>query len=60
METKLLPCPFCGGEAQIIESRFGEKGAFVGCIRCLATAKRYSTKAEAIEAWNRRANDADN
>ena len=52
--SELLPCPFCGGDAHTIEpARYGktwgvrcECGAFLGFEH---------TEAEAIEAWNTRA-----
>ena len=51
--TELLPCPFCGGEAQV-------RGSFMDgfrvecCGLCFASTQRYRTEAEAIEAWNTR------
>lgn len=52
--TDLKPCPFCGGEAwviQILEDLYA-----VECRKCWTRTGTYQpTKAEAIEAWNRRA-----
>ena len=58
---KLLPCPFCGGDAVFEEC---ESGAGLGvlwspgclddeCIGWMVMAK-YNTKGEAATAWNRR------
>jgi len=55
--TKLVPCPFCGGEANA-RAIWGEwrkpKGYMAGCPVCKVevTAK---TKREAIAKWNTRA-----
>ena len=54
--SELKPCPFCGGEAKLY-SAFKKKKAFVLCKSCEASSPM-RTEAEAIEAWNRRANDA--
>ena len=51
---KLKPCPFCGSEADYYVG-------YIQCVHCLANIPyRYGLsyadgKAEAIEAWNRRA-----
>ena len=54
--TNLLPCPFCGGEAYIGVS---SDGYGVSCIndKCIDMLKldAIPTEAEAIEAWNTRA-----
>lgn len=58
-EIKLKPCPFCGGEALI------NKAGNLYVAKCAATNNclvhpwvgRYDNKAEAIEAWNRRADN---
>lgn len=66
---KLKPCPFCGGEAVIYHqsSKYTEHdGNYVYCMNCRIrtplficfgdTGKTYAdTKAEAFNAWNRRA-----
>lgn len=65
---KLKPCPFCGGEAEL---QYGGRGdresagmSFVRCKGCCAIGKKfevsrkYSSDEEAIEAWNRRADNA--
>lgn len=69
-ETTLLPCPFCGGEAEVIEADYGMcmTGYAVYCRKCclklgvtgrLGEAYEWSpvfnTEAEAIAAWNTRA-----
>ena len=60
--TELLPCPFCGGEADVMlsQSRWGqsytihhaEKGT---CPAGYVASMRFATEAEAIAAWNARA-----
>lgn len=58
METKLLPCPFCGGEA-IAEDLLGDYW-HVYCQQCKAGTSIFNesdlgnTKEQAIEAWNTR------
>lgn len=55
--AELKPCPFCGGENLNVR-----KGKYMWWIECCnaycggsSGAKHY--KKEAIEAWNRRANN---
>ena len=65
MNEKLRPCPFCGGEAYMIEvephthkiaiwvpDSVGE--CFIECTNCTC-AMSANTKEEAVAAWNRRA-----
>ena len=59
--AELKPCPFCGGEAKLRETTYGNNiGAyFVYCANrdcevSPSTGYRRFRK-EAIEAWNRRA-----
>lgn len=69
-KTELLPCPLCGGEAEVIEADYGMymTGYAVYCRKCclklggegrLGEAYEWSpvfnTEAEAIAAWNARA-----
>lgn len=58
---ELLPCPFCGGEAEL-ESDDGATGAqhFVECCshECIGFFRPYNTfatKSDAAKAWNTRA-----
>ena len=52
--SDLKPCPFCGGEAQCSEDlRFHI--SWVYCPGCGAASGYRNTEAEAIEAWNTRA-----
>ena len=67
-EIKLLPCPFCGGEAVIYHqsSKYTNRdGNYVHCMECGCRTKLFEcygnttkthedTKQEAIEAWNTR------
>ena len=59
--TELLPCPFCGGEAAIVptlDTTVREWFVTCGNLECNVLAcrtKRYYTEAEAIAAWNTRA-----
>ncbi len=62
---KLKPCPFCGGKADIIENsgrKKGEAKSFHPCChneKCImfVGALWYNNKTEAINAWNRRADN---
>lgn len=52
--TKLLPCPFCGGEAHLGLYYRGRYAA--GCDMCGSRfGALLGTEAEAIAAWNSRA-----
>lgn len=52
MTEKLKPCPFCGGEAEIIEEGIGFN---IKCADCYAEMTPFVTdKREAIKMWNTR------
>ena len=58
--TELCKCPFCGGEAIIVNEAtrknvYGEtiKGTAIGCRNC-ECRMFYRNRELAIEAWNRR------
>ena len=68
MSEKLKPCPFCGGEAELA---YGGKGSFIAegisfvrCKECGAVgqkfevSRKYSSDEKAIDAWNRRIDNA--
>lgn len=64
-KAELKPCPFCGGEVEkpyycnSLDSyeRTGKSCFIIACHSCrVGIAKR--TEKEAIEAWNRRKEDA--
>ena len=64
--TELKPCPFCGGKAEVFsdvtfKAETGEKIAeikfFAWCTDCPALVSG-DTENEAIDAWNRRTNNA--
>ena len=57
MSEKLLPCPFCGGEAKVqINTEMGGSQYQVLCTECPVTVGRYWywNKKDAIKAWNTR------
>lgn len=56
--SELKPCPFCGG-TDISCADAGRKTDvwFIQCEDCFATFPHFDSKAEAIEAWNRRADN---
>lgn len=68
--SELKPCPFCGGEAHVVEGMYNsyQEGYAVRCRHCALTLGAsgrlgecyewsccYENEAEAIEAWNTRA-----
>ena len=60
LNNTLKPCPFCGGEANVIEHRFHGLDSSYGvrCKECKAeTHQFYESEEKAIEAWNRRAGE---
>lgn len=58
-ETTLLPCPFCGGEAEVTSNGRGQFTAGVRCRDVTGCGCRlhiaFRSRAEAIAAWNTRA-----
>ena len=54
-EIKLLPCPFCGGEAETFEA--SEDSFSILCTGCGVETPYLPYLTEAIAAWNRRAED---
>ena len=68
-DVKLKPCPFCGGEAELVRTTDNHHAPYVRCKygvylkpKCTANMYpwRYKTAEEAIEAWNRRAGNEQN
>ena len=58
-ELKILPCPFCGGEAiKSAEDYFALENAcksYVWCKKCGTTSGLQFSHEIAVAAWNRRA-----
>lgn len=52
--SELLPCPFCGGEAQVARTAAGYWAAYCEEPMC-GRVGNFKTEADAIEAWNTRA-----
>jgi Lar family restriction alleviation protein len=56
---ELRPCPFCGGEAEIIHLYDGdnEGGSCVQCKKCFSSGNvEFDFKENFIKNWNRRMN----
>ena len=49
-EIKLLPCPFCGGEAKWAT----EHKHWIICKRCQSESDYYENSDDALKAWNTR------
>ena len=58
-EIKLKPCPFCGGKGEIFRgTTYGFHYLYEPrCITCECALGVYETEEQAIEAWNRRADN---
>ena len=51
----LLPCPFCGGAAEVREWDFPYVRFQARCVECKTTGRtRFNERAKAIAAWNHR------
>ena len=68
MNEKMLPCPFCGGEAKVIEDSIlicghrywriihnSNNCPITDAFGIFRSSAKYSTAEKAIAAWNRRA-----
>jgi Lar family restriction alleviation protein len=53
-QVQLLPCPFCGGEADILKAATNICDYWVTCANCGADGPWKDTRAETIAAWNTR------
>lgn len=54
-EEELLPCPFCGGGARVIETcSYGVDHYFIECMKCFGRTVSKIQQEDAIAAWNRR------
>jgi len=59
-ETKLKPCPFCGGEATLIVDSYIKATRIIVCRKCGSRCTIFRTEEEAIAAWNKWAEEKEN
>lgn len=56
--AEIKRCARCGGEAEFIRLFPSKRyDGFVKCTRCGNEGRCYSSKQNAVKAWNRRVND---
>ena len=53
-EIKLLPCPFCGGEAEYCKGDWIGKEYWVKCTKCSCNTSLSNNYKKPIEEWNTR------
>jgi Lar family restriction alleviation protein len=54
-KVELKPCPFCGGEARIIDLEDPEYKYYqIRCSKCMCKTESHLGMEEAIAVWNRR------
>ena len=58
LTMKLKPCPFCGGkDTGTLTTSYDGYWYAVFCENCMAQTRKCRQEKDAIEAWNRRANE---
>lgn len=55
--SELKPCPFCGGEAELLVDETQYYKSMVICTKCYIHTPHEHIEAIAISAWNRRAGE---
>lgn len=57
-KMKLLPCPFCGGDADIKMGKYGGSAKWVYSIQCvegcIVMSDLYGPEKDAVKRWNTR------
>lgn len=56
-KNRLKPCPFCGGEADVVIGGEHKKKYKVYCTKCQVRQYWHSTRKKAVDAWNLRCVD---
>jgi Lar family restriction alleviation protein len=52
--VKLKPCPFCGGDADLLEQDPRQLATLVACSDCGASIPASTSEDDAIRRWNTR------
>lgn len=50
----LKPCPFCGGKAKVLGTKYEDGEYYIVCEKCRVRMGSYSNPEDAIADWNRR------
>ena len=54
MTENLKICPFCGGEAFLVDDDEKNYGVYIACSKCCSSTEIFKTKDEALISWNTR------
>lgn len=56
--AELEPCKYCGGKGEHIKLYDSKRyDCFIKCTSCEYETQTYTSKQNAVKAWNRRGND---
>lgn len=50
--SELSPCPFCGGDNNVVGEQAHSINTHVTCLNCYAKSSAFIDKSKAIESWH--------